>query len=156
MTESGQIPMKEPESYKTYAGRSYNTFRSNPRNYNVAPDLTVTGVQVTSPGVACGSLSNKLTITAKIDNAGELRVGPGVQITYYGVWGMTEEPLYADAQKNPLVFTLQNSLEPGDSIQVSVDYDAVYNSAGTVPDKIRSSSTSRSSRASATKTTTSS
>ncbi|MFO0587593.1 MAG: VCBS repeat-containing protein [Polyangiaceae bacterium] len=137
VTESGQIPMKEPENHKSYNGRTYNTFRSNPRNYNVAPDLTVSGVQVTSPGVACGALSNKITITAKIDNAGDLRVGPGVKVTYYGVWGMTEEPLYADAQQTALSATIQSSLEPGDSIQIAVDYDAMFNAAGTLPDKVK-------------------
>ena len=137
VTESGQIPMKEPESYKDYNGRSYNTFRSNPRNYNVAPDLTVSAVQVSSPGVACGALSNQLTITAKIDNVGDLRVGPGVKLTFYGLWGATEEPLYTDAAKTPLTSTLQSSLEPGDSILVSVSYDASFNTAGTLPDKVR-------------------
>ncbi|MEZ4293814.1 MAG: hypothetical protein R3B70_02475 [Polyangiaceae bacterium] len=53
----------------------------------------MTGVQVSSPDVACGELSNLLTITAKIDNAGDLRVGPGVVVSYYGTWGATTEPL---------------------------------------------------------------
>ncbi len=87
VTESGKIPLKEPEHWKSYNGRSYNTYRSNPRNYNVAPDLTVSGVQVSSPDVACGELSDLLTITAKIDNVGDLRVGPGVIVTFYGTWG---------------------------------------------------------------------
>jgi hypothetical protein len=137
VTESGQIPLEEPESWKQYNGRVYNTYRSNPRNYNVAPDLTVTGVQISSPGVACGELSNLLTITAKIDNAGDLRVGPGVVVTFYGVWGMTTEPLYADAMMMPLTATIQSSLEPGDSIILSVDYNAANNPAGTLPDEIK-------------------
>jgi hypothetical protein len=136
VTEGGQIPMKEPESWKPYNGRIYNTYRSQPRNYNVAPDLTVTGVQISSPDKACGTLSNLLTITARIDNKGDLRVGPGVQVTFYGYWGMTKEPLYADAMKTPIVTTLQTSLEPGDSILVSVDYDAQFNTAGVIPDQI--------------------
>ena len=137
VTESGQIPLKEPESYKVYNGRVYNTYRSNPRNYNVAPDLTVTAAQVSSPDVACGELSDLLTITAKIDNAGDLRVGPGVIVTFYGTWGAVTEPLYADAAMTPLTATIQSSLEPGDSILLSVSYDAVFNAAGTLPDEVK-------------------
>ncbi len=136
VTEGGQIPLQEPESWKTYNGRVYNTYRSNPRNYNVAPDLTVTGVQISSPGIACGELSNQLTITAKIDNAGDLRVGPGVVVGFEGVWGMTTEPLYADAMMKALTATIQSSLEPGDSIILSVTYDAAFNAAGTLPEEI--------------------
>lgn len=136
VTEGGQIPLQEPESWRVYNGRVYNTYRSNPRNYNVAPDLTVTGVQVSSPGVACGELSSVLTITAKIDNAGDLRVGPGVVVTYHGIWAGVKEPLYADAAMTPLTTTIQSSLEPGDSIQLSVTYDAAFNAAGTLPDEI--------------------
>jgi hypothetical protein len=137
VTEGGGVPAKEPESWKPYNGRIYNTYRSNPRNYNVAPDLTVAGVQVSSPGVACGSLSNKLTITAKIDNLGDLRVGPGVKVTYKGIWGGSETPLYADAMMTALSATIQSSLEPGDSILLSVDYDAANNAPGTLPDQIK-------------------
>ncbi|MBK8253817.1 MAG: VCBS repeat-containing protein [Polyangiaceae bacterium] len=137
VTEGGQIPKEEPESWKVYNGRVYNTYRSNPRNYNVAPDLTVTGVQVSSPGVACGELSNLLTITTKIDNAGDLRVGPGVVVTFYGIWGMTTEPLYADGMMTPIQATIQSSLEPGDSILISVDYNAMFNTAGVLPDEIK-------------------
>ena len=137
VTEGGQIPLKEPDNYKPYSGRLYNTYRSNPRNYNVAPDLSVTGVQVSSPDVACGELSELLTITAKIDNLGDLRVGPGVVVTYYGTWGMTEQPLYADAMMTPLTATLQASLEPGDSILLSVVYNAAFNAAGVLPDQVK-------------------
>ena len=136
VTEGGRVPVQEPESWKPYNGRRYNTYRSNPRNYNVAPDLTVTGAQVSSPDVACGQLSDLLTITARIDNAGDLRVGPGVVVAFHGKWGMVTEPLFADAMMTPLVTTLQSSLEPGDSILVSVVYDTVYNQAGTLPDEV--------------------
>lgn len=137
VTEGGQIPLQEPESWKTYNGRVYNTYRSNPRNYNVAPDLAVTGVQISSPDVACGELSNLLTITAKIDNLGDLRVGPGVVVSFHGTWGMVTEPLYADAAMTALTATLQSSLEPGDSILISVEYNALFNPAGVLPDEIQ-------------------
>ncbi len=135
--EGGAVPTNEPPHWLDYNGRTYNTYRSNPRNYNVAPDLSVTGVQVSSPDVACGELSELLTITAKIDNLGDLRVGPGVVVTYYGIWGVTEEPLYADAMMTPLTATLQSSLEPGDSILVNVSYNAAFNAAGVLPDEVK-------------------
>jgi hypothetical protein len=136
VTENAFIPAFEPESWKTYDGRVYNTYRSNPRNYNVAPDLVVAGVQLSSPDVACGQLSDLLTITTKIDNQGDLRVGPGVTVTFYGVWAGVTEPLYADASQTPLTATLQASLEPGDSVIVSVAYDAIFNTTGTLPDDV--------------------
>src|SRR5690606_17204018 len=45
VTEAGQIPLREPESWKPYNGRLYNTYRSQPRVYGVAPDLTLVGIQ---------------------------------------------------------------------------------------------------------------
>lgn len=138
VTEGGQIPVREAESHKSYHGRVYNTFRSNPRSYNVAPDLAVTGVQISSPGVLCGALSDKLTITSKIENLGDLRVGPGVKVSYYGIWGGEKVALYADASASPpvpLTTTLVASLEPKDAILVSAAYDSAQNGAG-LPDQI--------------------
>ena len=137
VTENARIPAQEPESWKPYNGRVYNTYRSNPRSYNVAPDLAVTGVQVSSPDVACGDLSDLLTITVKIDNLGDLRVGPGVVVSFHGTWGMVTEPLYSDAMMTPLTATLQSSLEPGDSLLLNVDYNAMFNAAGSLPDEVQ-------------------
>ncbi|APR86634.1 Hemolysin-related protein RbmC [Minicystis rosea] len=139
VTEGGAVPMKEPESWKSYNGRTYNTYRSNPRSYAVAPDLTVKGVQVSSPDATCGQLSEKLTISVQIDNAGDLRVGPGVVVTFYGAWQnpALSEALHADTMGTPLTYTLQSSLEPGGSIVISVAYDALDNTPGVVPDEIR-------------------
>ncbi|MGC4063724.1 MAG: VCBS repeat-containing protein [Polyangiaceae bacterium] len=83
--ESGRIPAHEPESWKPWNGRFYNTYRSQPRNYDVAPDLTPTGVQVFSPNVACGKLSDEIQITALVRNQGDLRVGPGVTVEFFGI-----------------------------------------------------------------------
>src|SRR4030095_2789839 len=82
VTEGGQIPMKEPESWKAYNGRIYNTYRSNPRSSGVAPDLTIKGVQISSPDAKCGQLSKLVDITVEIVNMGDLRVGPGVVVTF--------------------------------------------------------------------------
>lgn len=139
ITESGAVPVKEPESWKSYNGRTYNTYRSNPRNYAVAPDLTIKGLQVSSPDATCGQLSEHITINVQIDNTGDLRVGPGVVVTFYGAWQAQSltEPLYADAMQTPLTYVLQSSLEPGGSIVIAVDYDALNNAPGVVPDEIR-------------------
>jgi hypothetical protein len=139
ITESGAVPVKEPEHWKTYNGRSYNTYRSNPRSFAVAPDLTVKGVQVSSPDATCGQLSTHLTVSVEIDNLGDLRVGPGVVVTFYGGWTTPAlmEALHADTMGTPLTYTLTSSLEPGGSIVVAVDYDAANNSPGVVPDEIR-------------------
>lgn len=137
--ESGGVPLKEPESWKPYNGRQYNTYRSNPRSYGVAPDLKVTGIQLSSPDAACGQLSKKLDITVEIRNDGDERVGPGVVIGFYGVWpgGMPDEPLYADMMQTKLTYVLQSNLDPGDSILVTVSYDAANNAPMTVPETVR-------------------
>jgi hypothetical protein len=139
VTESGHIPLKEPESWKTFNGRSYNTYRSNPRSFGVAPDLTVKGVQITSPDKKCGELSTTLNITVQIDNTGDLRVGPGVVVTFYGEWSNPSliEPLYANMMQTPLTATIQTSIEPSGSISLTVPYNAALNTPGTLPDKIR-------------------
>lgn len=137
--ESGGVPVKEPESWKPYNGRQYNTYRSNPRSYGVAPDLTVTGIQLSSPDAACGQLSKKLDITVEIRNDGDERVGPGVVIAFYGEWagGMPNEPLYADMMQTKLTAVLQSNLEPGDSILLTVSYDSANNSPMVLPAMVR-------------------
>jgi hypothetical protein len=138
VTESGLVPLQAPEHWKQFNGREYNIFRSNPRTLGIAPDLTVLGVQVSSPNAVCGQLNNDLNIVAEIANIGDLRVGPGVVIGFVGDWAsaMLTEPLYADMMMTPLTFVLQSSLEPGTSIFISVPYSALDNSPGVLPDAI--------------------
>lgn len=139
VTESAQIPVKEPENWRSFNGRSYNTYRSNPRSYGVAPDLTVKGVQITSPDKKCGELSTTVNITVQIDNIGDLRVGPGVAVTFYGEWSNPAliEPLYANIMQVPLTATIQTSIEPSGTISLTVPYNAALNTPGTLPDKVR-------------------
>jgi len=138
VTEGGGVPMTEPESYLPWNGRTYNTYRSNPRGFGVAPDLTITGIQFTSPGETCGTLGDQLLITFEVKNIGDLRIGPGVTIGFDGTWTTPAltEPLYADTSMTPLTVVLANSLEPGESIILSVPYDAMNNAPGILPDAV--------------------
>jgi hypothetical protein len=126
--ESGAIPLHEPESWKPLNERVYNTYRSQPRNYGVAPDLTLTAIQISSPDAMCGQLSEQIQITVVVKNAGDLRVGPGVEVAFYGTWGGTEAPL-DDSMGNPIVVVLDKSLEPGASTLVTVTYAVGNNPA---------------------------
>ncbi|HTQ08209.1 MAG TPA: CARDB domain-containing protein [Polyangiaceae bacterium] len=137
--ESGAIPLHEPESWKSLNGRVYNTYRSQPRNYGVAPDLTLTAIQISSPDAMCGVLSEKIEITVVVKNAGDLRVGPGVEVAFYGTWGGAEAPL-DDGMGNPIVVVLDKSLEPGASTLVTVEYDVGNDPAPddtALPDSVR-------------------
>lgn len=122
--EGGGVPEREVDSWGAYNGRTYNTYRSNlPPLGNVAPDLVVSGVQVSSPDVACGEpLSDTIRITARIENRGDLRVGPGVVVAFLGD-GMT---LGTE--------TLATSLEPGAELFVSFEYSAA--SAEALPEQV--------------------
>jgi len=136
--ESGAIPLHEPESFKPLNGRIYNTYRSQPRMYGVAPDLEVVAIQISSPDAKCGELSEKIQITVIIKNSGDSRVGPGVDVAFYGIWGGAEAPLAAGG--TPVVVTLDKSLEPGGSTLVSVTYTVGDNAAPNdtaLPDSVR-------------------
>jgi hypothetical protein len=128
VTEGGGIPLHEPESWKPLNGRIYNTYRSQPRNYNVAPDLALLAIQVSSPGEACGQLSNEIQIVVQVKNQGDLRVGPGVVLDFFGVFedGGDEEALL-DGAGDPVKLTLDKSLEPGASTLVRVSFEAGNN-----------------------------
>jgi hypothetical protein len=137
--ESGGIPLHEPESWKPLNGRIYNTYRSQPRNYGVAPDLALTAIQISSPDAMCGELSDQVSITVVVRNQGDLRVGPGVEVAFYGTWGGSEVAL-DDANGDPTVIVLDKSLEPGASTLVTVTYDVGNNAApndDALPDSVR-------------------
>ncbi|HMJ16027.1 MAG TPA: CARDB domain-containing protein, partial [Polyangiaceae bacterium] len=136
VTEGGGVPMHEPESWKAYNGRYYNTYRSQPRAYGVAPDLTVVAVGVSSPNVACGVLSDTIQISFEIQNRGDLRVGPGVVVNFTGFWGANAIDLL-NQTGTPLQVVLVGSLEPGNSVVLSVTYRASYNAQATLPARVR-------------------
>jgi hypothetical protein len=137
VTEGGALPLHEPESWKPLNGRLYNTYRSQPRSYGVAPDLALTGIQIASPDAACGELSDTLVIAVEVQNQGDLRVGPGVVIEFTGTW---QDPALEEALENdqgdPLTVTLQVSLEPGASTIVSVEYERGRNDRDDLPVEI--------------------
>lgn len=121
ITEGGLVPTHPPESWGEFNGRVYNTYRSQPRSYGVAPDLTIAAISVFSPDAACGELGESLEIVFEVKNAGDLRVGPGVEIAIYGTWDGEEERL--QAEDGPLTVTLDASIEPGRSILRSATFN---------------------------------
>jgi len=138
VTESGAIPLHEPESWRELNGRLYNTYRSQPRNYGIAPDLAVTAIQVSSPDVACGELSDDIEITVEIENLGDLRVGPGVVLEFFGTWEDPDlETALEDEAGEPITVTLDKSLEPGASTLVTVSYTRGSNDRDDLPEEVR-------------------
>src|SRR5690606_27722060 len=138
VTESGAIPLHEPESWRELNGRLYNTYRSQPRNYGIAPDLAVTAIQVSSPDVACGELSDDIEITVEIENLGDLRVGPGVVLEFFGNWDDQDlEAALEDEAGEPITVTLDKSLEPGATTLVTVTYTRGSNDRDDLPEELR-------------------
>jgi len=136
VSESGAILSHEPESWKSWGGRLYNTYRSQPRSFGVAPDLTIVGVGVSSPDAQCGSLSDNIDIAFEVENAGDLRVGPGVKVRFFGTWDGAEQALLG-MNGMPLEVALQASLEPGKSVILKVNFDQSYNSKDKLPSQVR-------------------
>lgn len=138
ITEGAHIPLVEAPSWQKYNGRQYNTYRSNPRSFGVAPDLTLQAIQVSSPDAQCGQLSSLLDITVQVANVGDLRVGPGVVLAFIGDWEDPDltEALRVEPEGAPLSAVLGQSLEPGDVMYVTVSYDAASNPRGTLPSQV--------------------
>jgi hypothetical protein len=137
VTESGRIPSNEPESWKPLVGRTYNTYRSNPRNYGVAPDLVVRGVQVTSPDAACGSLGTILDIVIDIGNDGDLLVGGEVLVGIEGSWDGTFEPLLDEAG-NVIQLPLGSALPPHRNLILTLlGYAPANNGKDSLPEQLR-------------------
>jgi hypothetical protein len=138
VTEGGGIPLHEPESWLPLNGRLYNTYRSQPRNYGVAPDLALTAIQISSPDVACGELSDELQITVQVENQGDLRVGPGVVLEFFGSWSNPDlEAALENDNGEPISVTLDKSLEPGASTLISVGFVAGANGRDDLPSEVR-------------------
>jgi hypothetical protein len=128
--EDGQVPAQEVPSWLSYGNRNFNTYRSNlPPVANVAPDLTVLDLQVSSPNVSCGAaLSNQIRIIARVVNNGDLRVGAQLPVRFSAALG-------AGAFETLGSSLLGASLEPGGQAFVSLSY--VVPSGGTLPSRVR-------------------
>jgi hypothetical protein len=135
VTERGGIPVASPDSWGSFNGRTYNTYRSQPRSFGVAPDVVIAAVGVSSPDAQCGSLSDTLEITFEVRNEGDLRVGR-IPLGFVGLFGAEEETLLDD-EGMPLELTLESSLEPGRSVFLSVTYQRTNSARGVLPDRIR-------------------
>lgn len=137
VTEGGALPQHEPESWRSLNGRLYNSYRTQPRERNLAPDLTVTALQISSPGSRCGELSDEIEIVARVRNEGDLRIGPDVEVAFYGTWANPDlsGPL-EDDQGDPLVLRLGRTLQPGASVLLSVTYRAGSNGRDDLPVEI--------------------
>lgn len=138
VTEAGRVPQVEPPSWGRYNGRQYNTYRSQPRSFGVAPNLVVAEVQIASPDASCGTLTETVDIVARIANIGDLRVGPGVVVLFEGAFGDDVRTL-TGPDGAPLRIELVESLEPGDSTRLTRRYDTRANGddPDRLPDRVR-------------------
>jgi hypothetical protein len=137
ITEGGTVPTHAPESWGEFNGRTYNTYRSQPRQFGVAPDLSVIAVSVFSPDADCGALNDVIQIVFEVYNGGDIRVGPGVQVSFFGTWAGVEEAL-TDAVGTPLTVTLNTSIEPGRSVIQSITFDQANQATqGELPENVR-------------------
>jgi hypothetical protein len=134
--EGGGVPMSEPPSWEPLNGRLYNSYRSNPQSpFGIAPDLQITGLQVSSPDAACGTFSSEIDLSARGVNAGDLRVGPGIEVSFFGTWGGVESPLMTNS--GPLTVPLTTSLEAGGVVFLVARYDATGMTPSGLPDSVR-------------------
>jgi hypothetical protein len=125
--EDGRIPRAEPPGWRDLNGRTYNSYRSQPRSFGIAPDLVPITLQVVSPGEGCDALTNFLEISVRIQNRGDLRVGPGVVVAFFGIWDGDEPTPLRGPDNTPITRTLANSLEPTFVTRLSVIYDTENN-----------------------------
>ena len=140
ITENNQVPLIEPKGWIETNGRFYNTYRSNPRNFGVAPDLEVTAVQVVGGGGSgCGGGgSGAGSIVSQITNIGDLRVGPDVIVGFEGDFDDGNGfVILLDENGDPLRATVSNTLEPRDSVFLTTDYDPAWNSQSELPAQVR-------------------
>lgn len=139
--ESGSIPFFEPRSWTQHHERIYNSYRSNPRSRGAAPDITITGMQLSTPDVTCGERIEYLDITVRVENKGDLRIGPGVVIGFYGEWRIPPlqetEQLTADNNGTPLTSVISKTLDPGETVFLSARYEAAHSKFGAIPNKIQ-------------------
>lgn len=140
VTESAQIPRFPPRNLSATRGRNYNSYRSNPRNYGVAPDLTITSIQYTSPDTSCGAIGRTLDVMANVRNAGDLLVGGDSLVAFFGDFGQGFVPLL-DQRGRPLEVPLGKSLGARQMLSVVLrGYDPAHPSGNRqqgLPERLR-------------------
>ena len=135
VTESGGIPIVEKSNWAVGDTNLYNTYRSQPRTFGRAPDLTVTAVELSSPDASCGTLSQKLDISIEVTNIGDLRGGDGAQIVVQGRWG-TETVFLKDSEGKLLSYKMENALLASQVLMVSLSYDIANNNKDKLPNEV--------------------
>ena len=103
-----------------------STVVSLPRNAVATPGLLLAGnlsapfssMWMSSPGATCGTFGATIEITARVENTGDLRVGPGLGLEFFGTWSGVESPLVASG--TPITASLPSSLEAGGVVFITV------------------------------------
>ena len=89
----------------------------------MAPDLALTAIQISSP-TSLRRISDTLQFRSKTQ-PGDLRVGPGVVIEFFGAWDEPSSRKRSEnAQGDTLTYVLEVSLEPELATVLSVDTSA--------------------------------
>jgi hypothetical protein len=144
INESGHVPVREPSGWTPINGRTYNSYRAQPRSYGIAPDLQIINLRA-STNAACEGASDLLTISAQVSNLGEVRVGEGVRLIFDGIWRSmsgeeTVQPLL-DALGGRLELRTPLGLNPESGLTVRVAYSVTEDPSalpfmGTLPDEV--------------------
>ena len=134
VTEGGAIPLHEPESWKPLNGRLYNTYRSQPRSYGVAPDLALTGDPDLVAGRGVRPALRHHRHHRRGAERGRSARRPGRHGRFFGTWADPKlDEALEDENGDPLSVELQVSLEPGASTIISVEYQRGRNGRKDLP-----------------------
>lgn len=127
ITESGDVPLSEPNGWQQTNGRAYNTYRSQPLSFGIAPDLIIETLRVTSSQSQCGEEPNEgippLNVNVTIRNDGEVQVGSGLQVSLSARWSNQNSftPLL-NPNGNPLGLVTTAPLLPNSSQILTLSY----------------------------------
>ncbi len=126
ITETAQVPAVERDGWVSQNGRFYNSYRSQPRNFGVAPDLTISQLSYRHISSCLADSNLVASLSYLLINQGDLRVGAGINLSYEGQW--TENgPWQAllDAQGMAIFSQTQQILNAGQSLRIDLSYDAL-------------------------------
>ena len=121
VTEGGAVPLYEPAGWVAREGeRPYNSYRSQPRAFGIAPDLQVETLRA-NLDASCGG-GGAVSVSLSLINSGEVRVGEGVRVVFEGEWGGMRYAL-SDPQGEPLALRTSAGLDPEARLPLSLSYD---------------------------------